>query len=794
MPQTQCAWALLPLAAALTLAGTAEQGANDAWDPRFFLSGVNGEVRAIAIDGNNSYVGGNFVSADNLSVTNIARWNGTNWSALGGGLNGPVNAIVVRSNEIFAGGAFTIAGGTSASRIAKWDGATWSPLGSGINTGAVRALAVDASGMLYAGGNFTAAGGTSAMNLARWDGTAWTALADGVTDFDIAYVSALVIKGHELFAGGFFTNAGGMAVSSIAVWDGLAWFDVGGGVDDLDYPPQVSALAIFGNDLYAGGAFSSAGSVTAKNIAKWNGTAWSALGTGLGRYFGDLPVTAMVISGTRLIVGGRFVSAGGSNANNLAVWDGASWSEFGGGVSGKINALAATGTNIVLGGSFTLTNDASVRALAVRSEVQWRASSSDNGWGVSGEKVATLARTATNVFLAGTFNSVGSVTASNVAAWDGQNWTALGSGLNGPCFALALSPWGLVAGGQFTAAGGMSVSNIALWDGLAWKRLSGGASPYLGLNGPVRALISNGTDIFSGGSFTMAGGVPAGNIARWDGATWSGLGSSLNGPVYALATAESNLFVGGRFTVAGGVVASNLARWNGSQWFALGGGVGGNANPIIRIRPPPISALAVSGNNLFVGGDFAWAGAVSATNIARWDGTNWSALGSGLIGTSAFAPPPTVAALVYDPEGSLYAGGSFSKTGTLDLPAIGMWDGERWQWLGDGISASGAIPLVQVLLLAGAQLYVGGDFQFAGSKPASNCTIWHLPQRLQIARDADAVFLSGVWALGARLQSARALSSSSWQGITNSLQTTRDRLSATLPASSNNAFFRLKQY
>ncbi len=784
-PSTSLVRPLFFIAAVHIILPFALQAADNArWDSRFFLSSINGEVRAITRTENEAYVGGVFLSADNLSVSNIAKWNGTNWSALGNGVNGAVNTIAAHGSQVFVAGAFTAAGGITANRVAKWNGASWSDLGSGINTGQVNALAIDADGALYVGGSFTVAGGISALNIAKWDGANWSALGAGVTDVDVAYISALAVKGTQLFAGGYFSYAGGAPASSIAVWNGLAWSAIGGGVDDLNYPPQVSALAISGNDLYAGGAFTSAGTANANNIAKWNGTSWSALGSGLERYFGDLPVTALALSGTRLIVGGRFLSAGGNTANNLAIWDGASWSQLAGGATGRINALSASGTNILVGGSFTPANTPGVRALVQWNGAQWRTVSSGDAWGFSGEKVSAIARKATNIFVAGTFNSVGSISASNIAAWDGSNWTSLLDGLNGPCFTLCSSFRELFAAGQFSMAGGVAASNIAMWSGTQWSSLGAG------LNGPVRALASDGSNLFAGGSFTTAGGTIASNIARWDGTNWSSLGPGLNGSVYALALSGSNLFAAGRFTSAGGIIASNVARWNGSQWFAVGGGVGGIVNPFVRIRPPPVSALAISAGNLFVGGDFAWAGAVNATNIARWDGTNWSPLGPGLLGSPAFAPPPAVATLGVDPGRDLYAGGSFNKSGNLDLAGVAIWNGTNWSSLGEGISGG----YVQVVVCAGAQIHCGGDFRFAGGKPASDFTIWHLPLSLEINRAQNNVLVSWPWALGAQPQNAQPAASFAWRDITSSPQMYSNRVSIKNVASNNATFFRLKQY
>ena len=85
----------------------------------------------------------------------------------------------------------------------------------------------------------------------------------------------------------------------------------------------------------------------------------------------------------------------------------------------------------------------------------------------------------------------------------------------------------------------------------------------------------------------------------------------------------TNLYAGGYFTTAGGVAANNIAKWDGSAWSALGSGMNGQ---------PDVYALAVSGTNLYAGGCFTTAGGVPANNIAKWDGSAWSALGSGMDG------------------------------------------------------------------------------------------------------------------------------------------------------------------
>ncbi|MCS6940135.1 MAG: hypothetical protein NZM94_12720, partial [Roseiflexus sp.] len=108
-----------------------------------------------------------------------------------------------------------------------------------------------------------------------------------------------------------------------------------------------------------------------------------------------------------------------------------------------------------------------------------------------------------------------------------------------------------------------------------WRNL--GDAPAPAISSSVLAIAVSGNNVYIGGYFTDAGGVPeADYIARWDGARWHALGSGLNGSVTAIAISGNNVFVGGTFLNAGGVPeADYVARWDGSQWHALGSS-GGN--------------------------------------------------------------------------------------------------------------------------------------------------------------------------------------------------------------------------
>jgi len=162
------------------------------------------------------------------------------------------------------------------------------------------------------------------------------------------------VSGSNLYAGYAYTFEASWT-SEVAKWDSSSWSVLGSFRAGPDVPPVVYALAVSGSDLYAGGGFTMAGGSPANRIAKWNGTSWSALGTGMsgGSSFPD--VSALVVSGSDLYAGGSFTNAGGSPANYIAKWDGNSWSPLGSGMNrfGHVSALAVLGIDLYAGGGFT---------------------------------------------------------------------------------------------------------------------------------------------------------------------------------------------------------------------------------------------------------------------------------------------------------------------------------------------------------------------------------------------------------------------------------------------------------
>ena len=209
-------------------------------------------------------------------------------------------------------------------------------------------------------------------------------------------------------------------------------------------------------------------------------------------------------------------------------------------------------------------------AVAVNGVGSWN----DDLGNIQGEVNAIITTPDQTVYVGGSFSEVGSGTAANnVARWTpSSGWESLGSGTNGVVNALALDASGaLYVGGSFTTAGSTAARNVAKYTtGQNWEALAGGVS------GAVLALTTAGNTLYLGGAFVTAGGTTVNNVAAWNG-SWSALRDSntqqagTNNEIRSMAVDEAgDLYVGGNFGSAGGNSASRIARWNGSRWSALG--------------------------------------------------------------------------------------------------------------------------------------------------------------------------------------------------------------------------------
>lgn len=550
------------------------------------LGGGTHIVNSVFVYNNEIYASGGYNTADGSPTTGTARWNGTAWVAVGSGapmgnyavvkdgmvyvatvgimtwdgtnwatlsgLTGTVEALVFSGTDLYAVGSLTVTGVGSAN-VAKWNGTAWTSMGS-FASGIINA-AVMHEGELYVGGSITS---NPFNSIAKWNGTSWVTVGNGVLGGTSISerVMTLASIGGTLYVGGNYTSSGGLGARNISRFAAGTWTPFWGtGIDS-----SAVAIAASGNDVYVGGTFGSAGTVTANKIAKWNSVTevWSTLGTGITA--DNTGVNAIAVAGNKVYAGGTFTSIGGVSANNIAVWNGSSWSALGTGVNSSITTIIVRGDDVYVGGSFTTAGGVTANKVA-----KW------NGTAWSGLDSAILPTTVISMSFMGNDLYVGipTTTIANPAyfsKYDGTTWTQLGADLGDRgVSSVAVSGTDVYVAGGFTTINGITVNRIAKWNGSTWSALGGGLPSPTGQLGGVRLAMA-GNDLIAIGDFTIAGGGPADRIAKWNGTSWTGLGTGLNATATNLAATGGDIFVGGPFTTAGCNTTPFFARYRNTVW------------------------------------------------------------------------------------------------------------------------------------------------------------------------------------------------------------------------------------
>ena len=321
------------------------------------LSSVLPDVRALEVwdDGTGPalYVGGHFDTNAGGLVNNVARFDGTSWSALGGGLtsnSSPATSALTAvfdletfddgtGEALYAVGHFERADGQPALGLARWDGTTWSAVGPGLNVAALPARASmtvfdDGSGpALFIGGSLSVVGTPNFHFIVKWVGTSFA----GITNLVLEPAESMVV--HDDGSGEALFFAGPLS-GSVFRWDGSSVTSAGQATTMNPMPGlgRVQTLATFdegvGERLYAAGRFDTIGGVTANGIAQWDGTSWSPLGTGLGATttLGSDPGVALALhgfddatngtsnGGTSLFASGFISETNGQVSDTVVAW------------------------------------------------------------------------------------------------------------------------------------------------------------------------------------------------------------------------------------------------------------------------------------------------------------------------------------------------------------------------------------------------------------------------------------------------------------------------------------------
>ncbi len=640
----------------------------------------NGEVQAIAATSSAVYVGGAFTSYRGAPASRLAKIDPATCAldapfSFSGGFNDTVSALAVDGNDLYVGGAFTSYRGVAgnANRIAKLH-ATTGVLSPAFNPTANNGFDLDVSALaltathVYVGGAFTRYKGIagSANRIAKLD------RADGGIDavfspatgngFQDGVVSAIAVTGADVFAGGSFTQYRGAAGSA----NRIAKLNPTTGVLDGTFSPApngfdapVRALAVGGASLYVGGTFTAYRGIasSARRIAKLSRSTGSidVVFNNANNGFDDA-VDAIVATDSALWVGGRFGAYGALLAPAARVakltLDGTRTPSFtppgqnAGGVAGTtVRALAVSGDTVWLGGSFTCYGGFEARGLAKLDDATLAVDTQFNAAGAGGfdAPVSAIAGVGDVLFVGGRFAFYRGAAANHLAKLDAKNgaldtlfsppasngFSGGGGGTGGGVRALALASDVLYVGGDFTQYRGIesSANNIAVLNPSsgAIGTIFGAAGGSNGFSAPVNAFAFDATSLYVGGEFTtykagLEAALGVAKVSRTSGdidTKFSPPGANANGftggPVTSLALGPGGLHVGGAFTAYRGVAASangiaKLDPATGEIDKAFATVNGGFDKPVL--------SLAAAGPDLWVGGRFTqYRGPSSPANL-----------------------------------------------------------------------------------------------------------------------------------------------------------------------------------
>jgi trimeric autotransporter adhesin len=454
--------------------------------------------------------------------------------------------------------------------------------------------------------------------------------------------------------------------------------------------------------VIAAGNFRGVADVGTGNLALWNGTNWSRMGRGA--FLGlDNEARCMTLQGSNVIVGGEFQYAGDIRASYIALWNGRRWSSLGNGLPEPVFALANHSNEVV--------------ALCSRS-LQWSSQWTTNIW-----------------------------------HWDGSNWRDTSQGnVEGFFTAVTDSPSGFLVAQQIA----MTNFAISRWNGSSWQTLVRGE-----IDQPILKLLADGNDIIVAGQFTKIAGLSAGKIARWANNTWSTFGGGVSGEkpwepndfpfseIRDVVIDRTNIYVGGSFTNAGGIPASNVARWDGSQWHALGDGLPGFEHCIFQSCDFPVTSLALANEKLFVGGGFTTAYSEVEGFLAVWDGTRWTNV--------------------------------VNSGWQRDFP-YGFYNF-------DGIH-------VRSLVALGNQLFFGGNFSSVGPVQSFNFGILHDEDAPELSATQEARNVTLSWPAifsTATLQKSDSLNDGTWIDLDTSQATVTDgKIELEVSSGSARSFYRIR--
>jgi hypothetical protein len=637
---------------------------------------LNGTVSAIATSSTAIYVGGQFDHYRGIPASNLVKIDPVTCDldpvfnqsgGLGDGMapGTQVGNLLLSGNSLYVSGAFSVYRNTPVGAVIKLDATTGDldpNFAQTAGAGFAGPLALSGNA-LYVGGAFATYDGTAVAHLAKVDAT--TGHVDptfgGGSHPDDA-VFALTISGGSLYAGGVFTHYGPTAASVAKVNLASGALDPGFAAATLGYD-YVDSLLVSGTSLYIGCLPNGTNGIVLAKVDATTGVTDNAFTQ---PYTIDQQVSTIAVSNGAMYIGGSFQSYRGQTVQGVAKIDpttGALDTAFthSTGVNGQVQGIAFSGSNVVIGGLISTYRGTPAPHFA-KFDIQTD-TPDPTFLALGGANYPVSALTLFNgaLYASGPFTILNGANAAGVVKLDPASGVVDSAfAPTGVLPASVILAYGgaLYAGGQPTTG---SPSALVKLD-----PLTGAVDATFAAHGPVigyvEALAAIGNSLYIGGQFSTYGLKPALNLAKVDATTGlldqtftqgAGISDGAGGSnVYALAAAGSSVYVGGGFGSYRGTAVQNIAKID-----ATSGALDTTFTQPTGFTAPNsfIAALLVSGNSLYVGGEFATYRTADAENLAKVEAV------SGLLDTT-FTQTPGVCDAGY---GQAQCGGRVASMGVV---------------------------------------------------------------------------------------------------------------------------------
>jgi hypothetical protein len=511
--------------------------------------------------------------------------------------------------------------------------------------------------------------------------------------------------------------------------------------DDWVTNGPVYAMARSGNTIYLGGSFTEVGPRTGPAV-NFSGGA-STPDSDFPQVSGGQGVVHTAISDGSggWYIGGNFTHVGGIARAGLA------HVEAGGTVDPNfapslevahgwsVATLVLSGSTLYVGGNFLSISGTGRDGLAAVNAADGALQSFNPGPTTGVASVEALALSGGTLYVGGHFTEMGGQPRSSLAAFTAStggltSWAPEATGINPQIKGLAVSGSEVYLAGSFDHVDGQARSAFAAVDTAgaltSWNPESSGcAGSSSGL-----AVVATGTVVYVGGCFTQIGGQSRDGLAALDPSTgtatgWNPeLGPGPGGAVSAITVSGADVYVTGGFTQIGGQARNGVAALDATTAQATSWNPNLNANESNPIEgATEVATVATSGSQVFVGGSFSSAGGVIRKDLAAIDATTGEATAwnPGVVPVFKLVNEPIRAISVAG--GVVYVGGSFSSVGgqpRANLAALDPTTGNATSWNPGASNPSSENSVVAALLATPQAVYVGGSFTTLGGASRSN--------------------------------------------------------------------------